>query len=483
MKKYTSYTEIKKPFFNFSELVSFPILPVCAIALVSYGILFFLGFTVMLVANVVVSVVITYLYLGLKNATPNGSSIGNNSIFLGLFEIFSLLATFLGIVGVVFIINVGGYILVTFQQTRIFYESYFYVWLFAMFGIPVLYYLIPLLKYKFQLYYQAYHFTALWFDIIHDYELLISDIKVTFLQTKNKHLAAVILNKSRAVQSIEKLNNISVLERNKCLYGSVLGKTIYIPKTANRLKISWYSIPDDVYYEDEIDFPFNKLEFQPSEYPLELPKFLRKKLKDNVRLSILPDGKIELITNDAVLIEPVSVKSVEVSEEKKKQLQESYPDRYQCENLSEQINAIKQSKTIEKRVELKDYVCHWQLAGTDLEDYTISVRDVRYHHIPSEDITFDTFKERRLPISFVIIWNSYYWLTIHIDAEKLYSLLQNIRDKKLAISFDFKFDLEKGNAELIIKNNDEILPFTAWEKEIITSHWEKAKNKFYTPIK
>ena len=469
LKKYTTYSELEKPYFNFSEVLIFSILPIFAVAIVSFVILFFLGLQIMLVINVGIAAVAAFLFYGLKNATPNGNQ---NADFLPNFVVIS---------GIIAITNVGGYIFVTYLQTGFFYQMYFYIWLFVMIGIPILYFLIPHLKYKFRLHYQACHFTELWFSIIHDYELVTSDIKIAFLQTKNRLFTEVIVNKSKHKKSIDALDSLSVRERNDCLYDPILANRFQIPKKTDRLKISWYSILDDIYYEDEIDFPFEKLEFVPSEYPSELPKFLRQRLKDNIKLSILRDGKIELLTDHGILMESTLIKSVAINTEKKKQLKESTANSYPTDDLDDKINAIKESDAIQIRDRLKDYLCNWQLTGTVLEDYTIAIRDVRYNHTSSGNIALNTFQQRRLPISFIIIWKGYYWLDIHIDAEKLYCLLQNFEDTEIALSFDFKFDLEKGNAELLIKNNTTVLTFPAWEKTIIESHWKSAKNRFLNP--
>lgn len=429
----------------------------------------------MLLANTCVSVLLTFILHGLKNASPNGSRNVNSQI-PGLIVILSLLPTFLVVLGVILMTNVGAYIIVTFQHTGVFYAVYFYIWLFVMLALPVLYFVTLELKYQFLLHYQAYYFTQLSLNIVRDYELLTYDETVIFLQTKKQLLAHAAVTDRKSLECIGKTNIMSVSERNNCLYEPIFSEIIYIPKDTNRLQISWYSAVEDAYYENEIDFPFDKLEYVENKYPLDVSKFLRGKKAERVTLLIQQGGKVELFNKHQNLLEAIIVKSVDVSAENKKQWMEALDSACRVKELPRLINTIMQSKSIEKRLELLDYVCSWQVSVTGEDRHNVEIKDVRHNYTTSAPIALDSFEQRRLPIFFEIDYRKTTWLYIHIDAEKLYSVIQRSGDLEPILTFDFTLDLENGKVNLLLKNKGAILPFTAWEKQVNEYRWEEVKD-------
>jgi len=472
LKSYTAYTKIHRPYFNLSEFIGFPILPIAAIAFISFGILFFFGLKAMLMANVGIAVVLTFIYTGLKNASPNGSQISTS---IGISSVITLLPSFLVILGVILLTNVGVYIVATFLKTGVFHAIYFYVWLFVLCGLPAIYIAAKELKYQFYLYYQAYYFTPLPLRVVHDYELLSCKIKIAFLNTKGKFISEISVGSHEKVELVGKLSNIPVSERNDCLYDPVFNDTVYIPKQTDRIRISWYSVIEDTQYDGEIDFPFDKLNYVPNKYPLDVPEFLRGKKTDPVMLALMQDGKIQLYNKHQDLTERVSVKSIEVSEEQKQKQFRTLASIYTVKSIPTLINTIKESKAIQRRAGMADYLCSWQITGSGLEGHNIEIKDVRHNYRTSAPLELNSFESRRLPIFFEIDYHKISWLYIHIDAEKLYRLLQENLDGVSQLTFDFTIDLETGKAELLIKNNEKVLPFTAWEKKLDAYRWEEAK--------
>lgn len=475
MKKYTSSKKIDRPYFNFSEMLGFPILPLCGIAFVSYLIMFFFGLGVMLTANTILAVILTFIYHGLKNSSPNGSS--SLRYFSLESFILNVLPSFFVILGVLLIVNIGGYIIVTFQHTGVFYDTYFYIWLFVLFVIPAVYFMVLELKYHLQLYYQAHQFTPLRLAIMRDYELLTADIRVTILHTKKKLCSEQAVGIPQDTDHIGELNRMTVTDKNGCLYKPLFHETIDIPKDADRFVISWYSAIEDMYYNEEIDFPFDKLVYAPNPYPLDVSPFLRGKKTDRVTLSILQGGKIKLFNKHQDLLD-CTIKSVAISEEKKKQQAETVASIYSVKNLPVLINKIKQSHGIDKRAELSEYTCSWQVSGTGLEEHNVEIKDVRHHYTTSAPIVLNTFEPRRLPIFFEIDHRKTVWLYVHIDAEKLYDVVTNLEDKDPKITFDFTLNAEKGAANLVVKNKDRVIPFTAWEKKIDEYRLKELKEYF-----
>ena len=471
MKKYTSYKKIIEPYFSFSELLAFPILPIFLIAVVSYVILLFAGFTTMVVVNIIIAVVLSVLYDGLKKMSPNGS---NNPTSISLIDfIVVALPSFLLVCGLMVVINSGVYIIVTFQQKGIFYKLYFYIWLFVMFALPALYYLTVQLKYQFELYCQAYYFTPLSFHIRHDCELLSGKIQVAFLQTNRKRITSISVPANQDEKQAGRLMSKSVAERNQHLFAPVYNEMIQIPDKTNRIRLSWYSVVEDAYYEDEIDFPFDKLVFVKNQYPLDVPAFRRGKKTDRVTLYIKQGGEIQLFNKHENLLDRMFIKPVEVSVEKKKEWTEGFGKK-----LPARIHAIKESHAIEKRAQLLDYIFDWQVAGTGLDGHHVEVKDVKNSYTSGGPITLNAFDKRRLPIFFDVDYRKKSWLYIHIDAEKLYNLILQHRGKEPAITFELHLNPEKGAANLIVKNGDQVLPFTAWENKLDEYRLKEVQDKF-----
>ncbi len=471
MKKYTSYKKITEPYFSFSELITFPVLPIVLVALESYVILLFAGLAAMVIVNIIIAVVLTVLYDGLKKMSPNGS---NNPTSISLIDfIGAVLPSFLLICGSMAIINSEIYVIVIFQQTGVFYKMYFYIWLFVMFALPALYFLSVQLKYQFELYCQAYYFTPLSFHIKHDRELLTGKIQLAFLQTNRKLITAISVPANKDEEKLGKLVSKSVAERNEYLYEPVYNEMIQIPDKANRIRISWYSVVEDVYYEDEIDFPFDKLVFVENQYPLNVPALLRGKKTDRITLSIKQGGEIQLFNKHENLLDRVFIKPVEISAEKKKEWTEEFGKK-----LSARIHAIKESHAIEKRTQLTDYMCDWELTGVGLEGHHVEVKDVKNNYTTGDPIAFNTFEKRRLPIFLDVDYRKESWLNIHIDAEKLSDLILQRGGEEPAITFELQLDPEKGAANLIVKNGDQVLPFTAWEKKLNEYRLKEVQNKF-----
>jgi len=429
----------------------------------------------MFMANVGIAVVLTFIYTGLKNASPNGSQ---SLTSVGISSVITLLPSFLLILGVILLTNVGVYIVATFLKTGVFYAIYFYVWLFVLCGLPAIYFAAKELKYQIHLYYQAYYFTPLPLRVVHDYELLSYKIKITFLNTKRKFISNISVESLEKVEYVGKLSHMSVSERNECLYDPVFDDTVYIPIQADRVRISWYSVIEDAQYDGEIDFPFDKLNYVPNKYPLDMPEFLRGKKTDPVMLALLQGGEVRLYNKHQDLLEPVSIKFIKVTDEKKQEQFRTLASIYTVKSIPALINTIKESRAIEKRAALADYLCSWQIAGSGLEGHNVEIKDVRHNYRTSAPLELNSFESRRLPIFFEIDYHKIRWLYIHIDAEKLYRLLQENLEGVCQLTFYFTIDLESGKAELLIKNNEKVLPFTAWEKKLDTYRWEEAKGKF-----
>ena len=479
MKKYSNYKKIRPAYFNWSESLAMPALPITAISLVTYGILYFLGFWPAVVANVIVSMVINHFYHGLKNATPNGSMHvqGKSKPLL------SMTPSFLVILGILLTANVGVYLIVLYQKTGVFYTNWFIIWCFVVFGLPILYHLSLKLKYLYGIYYQAYVFTSVPLNIIYDPELLIYIKEISFLNVDKKRMASVDLNSQKNLKHLHELNTIPVSQKNDLLYDVMFGGLTHIPKHTNVLKIIYYSVPEECYYSDEIVFPYRQLKFVQNKYPLNKSEFLRGKSAENIILRIQKGGKINLYNKYDVLIPPVQLSkqlgNKEEHEKMLKQYMSLHWSKATDENVFTYIQKVKTSESVEKRNELTSGLFNWKLAGDGLEKQEIMLKDVKNCFLSDDILEADVVKKRHLPICFKFSYEIYTWFLIHIDAEKLYDTLYPLylNDTETVFTFYVSICLEEGNISLVIKNNNTDVPFSGWEKELITHWWEDAKKK------
>ena len=470
LKTYKSYQKLTEPYFSFSELVAFPILPIVAVSFISFVVLYFLGLTAMIVVDAVIAFFANAYYHGLKNATPNGSSYSGSGSGISIDFVLSYVV----ILGVLLTANVGGYVFYLFLQTGVFHGLFFFSWLFVLIGITIIYFSSIQLKHTNELYDQARKFTPLPLDVVQDVDYLTCGVKIDFLQTQKELIAHINLSQSGADEHDHDTNTVS--GRNKKLYKPVFSNTVQIPKDTNRLKISWYSITEDIYYADEMDFPFQLLDYVESKYPTDLPKVLRGERTGRVIFFLQLGGKILLLNKDKIIIHSTVLKSESFDEEQKNDWIGSAARQYGINDFKKDIVNTNRAPFIAQREALRDYVCDWKVIGTGLEGHHVEIKDVVLNYKTSDPIALDTFEKRRLPILFDIDYHKLSWLFIHIDAEKLYALILSSANGDPHITFDVAVDLESGGAVLIVKNNDVVLPFTAWEKVIDPYRYKEAKD-------
>ncbi len=475
MKPFTSYTKAEAPFFNLSEFLTLPVLPLTAVAVVSYPVLYFLGLVPMLVVNVLIAFVATGIYHGLKNAAPNGARPRSRAV-PGYIVMLSMLPAFLVILSAELIVNAGVYILVIYQKTKVFHGWYFCAWMFVVFGIPGLYFFARHLSYRRLLYFQARHFRPLTLSVIWDAELQIYMEEIVFLNTERKLLGSAFVNGRPAMRRAT-THTMSLKERNAYLYNTAFATTTHIPKDADRLRVSWYSATEDCWYQEEISFPFQKLPYIENNYPLNQSKLLRGERTKPVTLSVGEGGRVHMYSREYAVIEPVYLKPVPADEAKKKALLGLTMYEWLQSNNEKTEDSRVLLERVRQRSFLADFACRWQVTGSGLEEHALMIYDVHSGTDNGREIGLHTFEMRSLPLTLELSYECYHWAKLHIDTEKLYGLLETAGCAEVDISFDINLDVEKGNVSFSVKGSGADLPFTAFEKEIVSDSLEVVKKK------
>ena len=483
MKNHTTYTKSEPPYFNLSEFLFFPVLPIAIVLVVSYAVLYLLGVTSLLVADVVIALIASYIYIGLKNATPNGGS-GRGRSESDL--LLSLLPSFLLLLCIEIFLNVGVYIVVKYQKNGVFHAGYFYAWLFVIVGLPVLYLLARQLQYLRVVRAQAIRFRPLRIKVTTDseLELYIKEIAFVNIHTKTE---GTIFNQYSYAQT-----DRTLAERNEDLNASVFSETIYIPTDTNLLRISWYSALEDKFYKGEAEFPFSTLGYEENKYPLNESRLMRGEKAKPVTLSIREEGRIQLYNQAGDIISPLHFHGSKPTEEDVNGPEDfATYQRYVRKELS-QLEVKNILQQIRRRTNILDFVCNWQITGSGLKGYTLYVTTIKEYTTIKAEEAIST--RSSLPIKIAFSYERYTWATVYLDAQQLYDLIQlnNLNESELHL--EAYLDIEKGSVSLSVKIDDKSTPFKGTETEIQPESQEvvkkkiqeariqEAKNKFCTQV-
>jgi hypothetical protein len=472
---YKSYREAAPVSFEWEEYVIFPVLPLLAIAVLSYVSLYFLGLYPSLVLGLLLSFVINFLYLGLKNMGGDAS----RSIFSE-----SSLPSYLFIVVVITIVDLGVYLLVLYQKTHVFYTYLFSGWVFVVFGLPLLYFSFLYARYYYFLYAQALYFTKIMVEVYYDHEFLIKVDELSFNNSQKRRTARFLFSRPRAYHTTKQGRDWSIETRNDFLYGPTYKEQLQVPKHSDQVKIAWYAIGEDAYYEQVINFPYEQLQFEPNEYPEDEPKILRGQKTDRLRIVIHPKGGIDLFAGSKLLLQQQCLKVPLRAEEKLSKVVtlKSTNDSELPVDYFEALLADHQvTDRIASRAQLREalFFCSLNLEGA--KHQLLEVKDIKNKgfdiKVEGGDMLVPPVQQA-LPRSITMSgagtdWSR--WLIIHLDTEKLYELLQDHKTDTFEICLTV--DIHKGAVFLDIKIKGVFCKWTHWEKTIDRENLKLALGK------
>lgn len=467
---YKQYKKINEPYFSLSENVVFPVLILLATMVITYFSLYFVGFPFTCFLYILGSFLINAVLHGLKNATPNGNTYRSRSTGIsGFIVLLSLLPSYLGILSILTIANIGTYLIVQYQKTTVFNDIAFYIWAFVVFGLPVLYYVFRYAKYNYLVYSQAVNYTEISLHIKHDPEFLIKTDEIHFINYTKKRIAKCTFKKDREFDSQKTLESLTIFERNKILFSPAFNKRVYVPVNTNLVKIGYYSISEDTYYQDEIIFPYNQLIFEENKYPLNKSKTLRGKKTEPLSINFYEKGRIEIFSGTKLLLEENLKKDIE-----KTKNNNEYRDVINLSPNKEAFSILhlddETATRIKTRERIKETLFPWTLTLETSQKHLVNIISSN-----GEDVSIKTFPSKRsqipkcttLPRKFVLycdVFNRTRWLDIAIDTEKLYALL--MQNTSTIFEIDLTVNIEDSSILLKIKIEDKFVEFKHWEKSI-----------------
>lgn len=468
---YKQYKRRDEPYFNSSENIISPLGVLLATMVITYFSLYFAGFPFTCFLYILGSFFINLLFHGLKNATPNGNNYNGRSTGIsGFLVLLSLLPSYLAILSVLTIANVGTYLVVQYQKTTVFYDSVFYIWVFIVFGLPVLYYIFRFTKYNYLVYSQAVNYTEFSLHINHDPEFLIKIDEIHFINFNKKRIAKCTFKKDREFESQKTLESLNIAERNEILFSPAFSERVYAPVNTDILKVAYYSISEDTYYEDEIVFPYNQLIFEQNKYPLNKSKTLRGKKTNPLSINFYERGRIKIFSGTKLLLQ----KKLKTNFEKTKNNNEYKEIMRSSENKEAFSTLLLDNETRERiktRQEIRENLFNWTLHLDLSHNHLICVYDCNNSESLRKKFTDLNIKQSILETSlpreilfYSDAFNRTKWLEIAIDTEKLYEII--CKNKSTTFELFLTVNIEDGTIALNLKIKDQSIEFDFWQKNI-----------------
>ncbi|NHN26636.1 hypothetical protein FIA58_013200 [Flavobacterium jejuense] len=463
MNSYKQYKKIEPPYLSY-EYLFFPVLPLLLIAVLSYISLYFFGLTFTSLLYVIGVLFMNAFYHALKHATPNGGGYKSTSIA-------SLLPSYFFILFLLFFTNIGTYLFVIYQETNIFHATIFYIWLFIVLGFPIIYYAFKFATYYQLIYSQALQFTNVCIKINYDPEFLIKIDEIHFINYTKKRIAKYTLKKNREFESQKTLESLNIAKRNEILFSPAFSERMYVPVNTNLVKIAYYSISEDTYYQDEIVFPYDQLIFEENKYPLNKSKILRGKKTEPLSITIHENGKIKIFTGSELLLETTLKKDNLKTENSSeyKEIIEPYQNRKTSSTLLLDNETRERIKT---RQEIREKPFNWTLNLNLSHNHLICVYDCnnkeslrsRFTDIETKQSILQNSLPRKI-LFYCDTFNRTKWLEIAIDTEKLYKILN---EKKCTyFEINLTIDIQDSLILLELKIDNQFIEFPYWEKTII----------------
>lgn len=462
MKNYSFYKKTEEVYFS-SEF-AFPIAVIVIASIITYGLFYLFGIAIAVLFNVVISFLGNFYFY----------YYGRSSTAITLDFLIRVALTS----GFFLFVDYGVYTLVIYQKTGVFNKLYFQLWLAVIIGTPVLYYIFQYSRYYFKETTMAVTYLKVSLTVHHDRELLTVIDNIQFVNTSNRTMSDIKIEKPLCFYSKDELikmdNDNSIyytLEKN------VLHSRINMPFKTDVLFMSWYSIIEDKYFDIEVTFPFEKLVIEQEKYPTDVSAVLRGKKTKPLKLHIHANGGIRLFNEDQVLIDLKESIPTPISEEERNKKVEFhryshdyYKDPQAFSNL---IEMIKSSNGIEERFLIKNKTIPLSIKVSGLRGKNyLEISDVAFRQYKIEIEEIEKTALRFLPNTIEIVYRGYHlydWLMLYIESQKLYHAILKLTDPDVntPVVFDLAFDdTSETSLKFTITSNNKTIVFNDWKIKI-----------------
>ncbi|GGF21324.1 tetratricopeptide repeat protein [Flavobacterium limi] len=457
-KNYSAYKKTEEVYF--SPEFAFPIAVIVMASLISYGLLYFFGIVVTVLFNVIISFIGNFYFY----------YFGKSSTAITLDFLIRVALT----TGFFLFIDYGVYAMVIYQKTDVFNKLYFYLWLSIVLGSPLLYYIFQYSRYYIKETSMAVTYIKVYLTVHHDRELLTVIDTIQFVNTANRTMSDIKLEKPNCFYSEAELKKMNENSVRNYLEKDVFGGLIHLPFDADVLFMSWYSVIEDKYYDIELPFPFEKLVIEQEKYPTNVSEVLRGKKSKPLNLHIHANGGIRIFNADEVVIDLAESIPTAISKEERNKKIEFHRDSHDyyrdSKAFSDLVEKIRTSGGVQERFLIKNKQMLWSMTVSGLKGNNYpDVRDVSFSKYKTEFAELETIKLRFLPKELGIVYRGNYlydWLALYINTQELYRLILELTagNEEIPVLFELVFeDLSETGLKFTIRVGDKFILFTNWK--------------------
>ncbi len=389
-------------------------------------------------------------------------------------------------------ISLGIYHLVQFSQTGILNTVVFIPWLVILLGVPTAYYAPSYIKRYLTLRHQARNCIEAGVSIKHDSDLPIYIKELRFVNSVNgEELEIPVPNYRDKSDRDDDKEDASLAQKIDHAMRSMYFPKEYIPAGADKFYLSWYSIIEDKYYQDEFHFSFDGFSLRTMKYDQSgnqlLWNHLHRQNASVVSISIHYHGNVRFYRHSDMLICYANAKTKIISDkEKNSYLQRFKPyDQYTSAMVHDMTVQDRElaARRLAQRGEIQKCAINWCMRFEGLaENNKLDIDDAacfNYRCKPEELAVPDT---KPLPEKVEVMYRSpdglLAWLFIYLDVESLYRSIQLLTagDKKMPVEFVVTVeDNHQNSIQFIINANNQSVSFNDWETTVNEEYKRKSK--------
>ncbi|VAW97579.1 hypothetical protein MNBD_GAMMA21-977 [hydrothermal vent metagenome] len=391
-------------------------------------------------------------------------------------------------------ISYGEYFLVGFYQTGLLNTIAFIPWVVVFFVFPVVYFTQRGIRHNLALRNRARNYIQLHIRIGHSIHVPIIVDHLRFVNSRNGKESVIRLPAYRDDSSYDydeqEQNEMDLALKIESAERVCFVEETDIPFGADIFYMSWYSLVEDTYFQDEFPFSLDDFSFRISKY--DGAKQLRSKAhyRQNagmLSLRIHPLGYVSLYEYSSMLLCYVNAKTKNITGNAKKTLLRKFRPYGRFPGLHNAVLPTLPDEYRKKHFELRylvqNRVFDWCLCFDGLHENTrFDIDDASYFNDRFKSEELAKIKRAPLPEKIEIMYSGngvlWPWLLIYIDVDKLNQALKELFSNNEASPVEFLVvveDNETNDITFFINANGQSVEFNDWQSRVQQEYKEKIK--------
>jgi len=391
-------------------------------------------------------------------------------------------------------ISYGEYFLVGFYQTGSLNTIAFIPWVVIFFVSPVVYFAQRGIRHNLALRNRARNYIQLHIRIGHSIHVPIFVDHLRFVNSRNGKESVIHLSDYRNDSSHDydeqEQNEMDLALKIESDERVFFVEEEDIPFGADIFYMSWYSLVEDIYYQDEFPFSLDGFLFRTSKY--DHAEKLRSKAhyRQNagmLSLRIHPAGYVSLYEYSSMLLCYVNAKTRNISKNRKTNLLRKFRPYGRFPGLDNAVLPTLpeeyRKNTFELRSTVQNRVFDWCMRLQGLHENTrFDIDDASYFNDRFKPEELAKIKRAPLPEKIEIMYSAngvlWPWLFIYIDVKKLYQALQELFSNNKILPVEFSVvveDNETNDITFFINANGQSVKFNHWQRRVNHEYKEKIK--------